>query len=264
MKPEWTQCSCISGAFFPFIFRPTSSVRPNKLTRADFWGGSFWSLTFPAGRGRGKVSHFVLRDMPLYLVKPPCWQYLHAQPARTPLPAFFPPSLCCIPSSSACSVLPRASATAPRQPQDLQGQVTLEKTWKALPHGRDLCMEEITTLSLNNPSHHRVKLFTSKVFFWSVCRPWYNTVKTYVEVRHVIWSWLGQGRENLPLMLTWLVIRSCSPHCSLELSWLLLPAVFPDTFFWKIKQFFMPDIFLSWNYFCVQIKSLLCLTLAVI
>lgn len=189
--------------------------------------GSLLISHLPSRQGRGKVSQFGLRDIHPYLVKPEA-PTGNTFTASLPVPPPNTLSLHCIPSSSACSALPCVFASALRQSQDLKGQVSIEKNCEQLT-----CVEEITVLSLNN---------TLKLVWQSAESSDPDLVK---EGR--IWT------------LTWFIVRRSSPHCSLELSWLLLSAVFPETFFWKIKQFFMPDILLSWNYFCVQIKSLLCL-----
>lgn len=160
MKPEWTKHSCITGLLLPFIFRPTSSLRSHRPTRADFRGGILLISHLPSRQGRGKVSQFGLGGLPPYLVKPEALMGNTFTPSL-PVPHPGPLSLHHVPSSSACSALPCVFATALRQPQDLQGQVSTEKNCEQLSP-----VKEIAILSLNHTFYYRVELIPSKAFFF--------------------------------------------------------------------------------------------------
>lgn len=94
--------------------------------------GSLLISHLPSRQGRGKVSQFGLRDIHPYLVKPEA-PTGNTFTASLPVPPPNTLSLHCIPSSSACSALPCVFASALRQPQDLKGQVSIEKTVSSSP-----------------------------------------------------------------------------------------------------------------------------------
>lgn len=200
-----------------------------ETTRSDFWG-SLLITCLPSRKGRGKGRQFLFSDSSF---SPWTRGSLLAIPAPlascTPFSAHLPQSLCYNPSSSACSVLPHAAtalgssgASYPRKAM-----------WTALPHGRHICIEAITALSLNNPLHNEGELFSSNTFCVYVPKD--------LDIKQLELLWMSgmssdpdldkEGR-TLPSMLTWWVIGS-SPYCSLGYSWLLHGCFF---------QLFMKDL----------------------
>lgn len=120
------------------------------------------------------------------------YPFLCSSPAE---PLLQPHCLLCSPTRCHCSKAALGSSGASYSRKVIR---------TALPHGRHVCMEVITSLSLNNPIHCKGELFSSNTF--CVCVP------NNLDIKQLEPLWMSgmssdpdlvkEGR-TLPSMLTW-------------------------------------------------------------